>query len=312
MTGMVNPWTRAFAVRLSHPRGRLLRIVLMKQSRLPRRTLLAATPFLAGCSATDIANSLTSSRDVAQIEAQSFGPLPRHRFDLYRPANLPPEAPLVVFVYGGGWRAGQRRQYAFVALPLARQGCLVAVPDYRLWPESRFPDFVEDTALAVGHLAALEPRRRLVLMGHSAGAFNAACVALDARWGSQQFVHGFIGLAGPYDFAAAEVGSPGIFSGLPRVQAAPQPLRAGQTPPLLLIHGEADTVVGPYHSNILAARAREAGVSVQHVVRPGMGHFGVITAFADPTRALGLADDTVREAVIRFVLNPGESAARLG
>jgi len=273
--------------------------------------LLATAPFLTGCSATDIANALTSTRDVTQIEGQSYGPLPRHRFDLYRPIRLPPEAPLLIFVHGGGWRAGQRAEYAFLGLPLARQGCLVAIPDYRLWPESRFPDFVEDTALAVRHLAASEPRRRLILMGHSAGAFNAACVALDPHWGGQQVVQGYIGLAGPYDFAAAEVNPPDIFSNLPRVQAAPQPLLAGQTPPLLLVHGEADTIAGPYHSRILASRAREAGVPVQHVVRPGMGHFGVITALADPTRALGFGDDVVREAVLRFVLNPQETNARL-
>jgi len=117
-------------------------------------------------------------------------------------------------------------------------------------------------------------------------------------------VQGFIGLAGPYDFAAAEVSPPGIFSHLPRVQAAPQPLRAGQTPPLLLIHGEADTIVGPYHSRILAARAREAGVPVEHVVRPGMGHLGVITALADPARALGLGDEIVRETVTGFLFSP--------
>lgn len=272
-----------------------------------RRALLAGTPLLAGCSATDLANALTSGRDVTTIEGQSYSSLPRHRFDLYRPAELSLEAPVLVFVHGGGWRAGRRTDYAFLGLALARQGCLVAIPDYRLWPESRFPDFVEDTALAVRHLAALEPRRRLLLMGHSAGAFNAACVALDPRWGAQQVVKGFIGLAGPYDFAAAEVSPPGIFSGLPRVQAAPQPLRVGQTPPLLLVHGEADTIVGPYHSQILAARAREAGVPVQHVIRPAMGHFGVIAALADPARALGLGDDTVREAVGGFILNPRET-----
>ena len=276
----------------------------MTPNRFPRRVLLAGTPLLAGCSATDIANALTSARDVTRTDAQSFGPLPRHRFDLYRPANLPPQAPLLVFVYGGGWRAGRRTEYAFLALPLARMGCLVAVPDYRLWPESRFPDFVEDTALAIRHLAALEPGRRLILMGHSAGAFNAACVALDPRWGGQNVVQGFIGLAGPYDFAAAEVSPPGIFSDLPRVQAAPQPLRAGQTPPLLLIHGEADTIVGPFHSRILAARAREAGVPVEHVIRPGMGHLGVITALADPARALGLGDEIVRETVTGFLFSP--------
>ena len=276
------------------------------QLHVRRRALLASAtlPALTGCSATDLVNALTSSRGVNREEGQPYGPGPRHRLDLYRPQDLSESAPLLVFVYGGAWRSGGRADYAFMGLSLARLGCLVAIPDYRLWPESRFPDFVEDTAMAVRHLAAQMPGRRCVLMGHSAGAFNAACVALDPRWGSQGMVGGFIGLAGPYDFAASEVTPPAIFSGLPRIQAAPERLRAGQTPPLLLIHGEADTVVGPYHSRIMTERARAAGVPVQHLTRPGMGHLGVVTALAEPARWLGLADAAVHEALAEFLFRP--------
>lgn len=267
-----------------------------------RRSLLAlgAGLPLTGCSATDLANALTPTRDVTREEGIAYGPLPRQRMDLYRPASLPETAPLLIFLHGGGWRDGARGEYRFVALPLARMGCLVAVPDYRLWPEVAFPDFVTDTARAVRVLAAREPRRRLVLMGHSAGAFNAACVALDPAWGVQPSVGGFIGLAGPYDFGAHEVTPPQIFP-QPRIQAAPTPLRAGQTPPLLLLHGEADTIVGPYHSRIMAERARAAGVPARHVTWPGMGHVGVLAALAEPLRALGLAEEGVREEVARFL-----------
>lgn len=268
-----------------------------------RRTLLAlgAGLPLAGCSATDLANALTPAGDVRQEAGLAYGPLPRQRYDLYRPAGLPEAAPLIVFVYGGGWRQGARGDYRFIALPLTRLGCLVAVPDYRLWPEAAFPAFVEDIALGVRALAAREPRRRLVLMGHSAGAFNAACVALDPAWGVQRALGGFIGLAGPYDFGRDEVNPPAIFP-QPRIQAALSPLRAGETPPLLLLHGEADTIVGPYHSRIMAERARAAGVPVRHMTFPGMGHVGLLAALAEPMRTLGLSDGAVRNEVGRFLL----------
>jgi acetyl esterase/lipase len=271
-----------------------------------RRTLLslgAGLP-LAGCSATDLANALTPTRDVAREEGLAYGPLPRQRFDLYRPAGLAADAPLLVFIHGGGWRGGSRGDYRFLGLPLAGWGCLVAIPDYRLWPETAFPGFVADTALAIRVLAAREPGRRLVLMGHSAGAFNAACVALDPAWGVQGLVGGFIGLAGPYDFRRDEVTPPEIFP-VARIEAAPSPLRAGETPPLLLVHGAADTIVGPYHSRILTERAVAAGVPVRHVVIPGMGHLGPVVALSTPARWLGLADATVSSAVARFVMGSG-------
>jgi acetyl esterase/lipase len=255
---------------------------------------------LAGCSSTDLANALTPAGGVQREPGLPYGPLPRHRFDLYRPPGLTPDAPLLVFVHGGAWRAGSRGDYRFMGYPLAAMGCLVAIPDYRLWPEVAFPDFVEDTALAVRVLAARMPGRRLVLMGHSAGAFNAGCVALDPAWGVQGLVSGFIGLAGPYDFRRDEVTPPEIFP-QPRIEAAPQPLRAGETPPLLLVHGAADTIVGPYHSRILAERAVAAGVPVRHVVIPGMGHLGPVVALSTPARWLGLADAAVSSEVSRFL-----------
>lgn len=265
--------------------------------------LLALAAALPGCAATDLANALTSPRDVTEEGSLSYGPLPRHRLDLYRPAALAPDAPLLVFLYGGGWRSGESGQYRFLGRALARLGCLVAIPDYRLFPQSRFPGFVEDCALALRSLAPSEPQRPLVLMGHSAGAFNAACLALDSRWGVQPLIAGFIGLAGPYDFRAEEVDPPAIFP-QPHIQAAPQPLRVGETPPMLLLHGEADTIVGPFHSRILAARAREAGVLARHVAYPGMGHLGPIVALAEPARWLGFADGAVRDEVAGFLFSP--------
>lgn len=268
---------------------------------LRRAVLSAAALFpLGACAPTRIAGALTPKGGTTREQGIAYGPLPRHHLDLYAPPDLPETAPLLVFIPGGGWRAEEREDYRFVAYPLAGLGCRVAVVDYRLWPETRFPGFVEDTALATRFLARREPRRRLILMGHSAGAFNAGCVALDPRWGAQDRVGGFIGLAGPYDFTADEVDPPGIFADAPHVQAAPGALGPA-TPPMLLLHGEADTVVRPGHSSDLAARARAAGRPVRHVTYPGMGHIGVLAALAAPVRALGLEGGDVLGEVRAFL-----------
>lgn len=268
-----------------------------------RRALAGLASFLLlnACSPTRLASALTLRADVRREEDVAYGPLPRHRLDLYRPAQLAAEAPLVVFVHGGGWVAGSRTDYSFVALPIAQLGCEVAVPDYRLWPEAAWPGFVEDCALAVAYLAGRQTARPVLLMGHSAGAFNAASLALDPHWNVRERVAGFIGLAGPYDFGAEEVTPPAIFAAAPRAMAALPKVDLRGAPPLLLLHGADDVTVGPYHSRILAARAREAGVEVRHVEYAGMGHVGIIAALAAPVRALGLSGGDVLGEVRAFV-----------
>lgn len=94
---------------------------------------------------------------------------------------------------------------------------------------------------------------------------------------------------------------PAIFAAAIRVRAAPAPLEAGATPPLLLLHGEADRTVGPYHSRLLAERARAAGVPVRRHLSPGMGHVGVLAALAAPLRALGLEGGDVLGGVRGFL-----------
>lgn len=271
-----------------------------------RRAALSFASLLpaAACSPFGLANALTPRQGIVLEEGVGYGPLPRHRLDLHAPAGLPAEAPLLVFFYGGGWTAGARADYAFAARPLARLGCLVAVPDYRLWPEVAWPGFVEDGALAVRSLARDHPGRRLVLMGHSAGAFIAASLALDPRWGVRHLGRGFVGLAGPYDFRAEEASPPAIFARAPRAMAAPPEVDLRGAPPLLLLHGSADRTVGPYHSRILAERATQAGVPVRHVVLPEVGHVGILAAVAAPVRGLGLAGGDVLGEVARFMQGP--------
>lgn len=94
----------------------------------------------------------------------------------------------------------------------------------------------------------------------------------------------------------------------PRIQAAPQALRTGQTPAMLLLHGAADTIVRPHNSAILAARVQQAGGHVRHVSYPGMGHLGPIIALAEPARWLGLANGAVRDEVAEFLLRDRASA----
>jgi len=270
---------------------------------------------LGGCSSTGIANALTP-RGVASLrEGLPYGPLPRHRLDLYEPPDRP-GAPLVVFFYGGGWRSGARGDYPFIARVLAARGVAVAVPDYRLWPEARWPEFVEDAALAVSWLRAA-PRlssRAIFVMGHSAGGFLAASLALDPRWlgeAPRAALAGGVLLATPISWQPMDEPSRSIFVPAPggRIEAAPDLAALATAPPLLLLHGQADKVVLPLHSINLAAAMTRAGRPVRLRTYPGMSHIGVLSALAAPVRALGLEGAPVLEEVMDFIAAPGATRA---
>ncbi|RYF80384.1 MAG: alpha/beta hydrolase, partial [Comamonadaceae bacterium] len=177
---------------------------------------LAAVALLAGCSGAGTLNAL-SGRTGYNLQADvPYGELDRQKLDIYTPTTAAPAGgwPLVVFFYGGTWNSGERVDYRFVGAALAAQGVLTLVADYRLYPQVRYPDFVADSAKAVAY--GLDQAKRLganplrvFVMGHSAGGYNAAMLALDARWlqaqgHRPQELAGWIGLAGPYDLFPTE------------------------------------------------------------------------------------------------------------
>ena len=224
----------------------------------------------------------------------AYGPGERLRLDIYAPrARSATARPVIVFLYGGSWTSGRRQGYAFAARALAAKGFVVVVPDDRLVPEVRYPDFLRDCAAAVRWARANAARwggdgERIVLTGHSAGAYNAAMLALDPSLlgADRAVVRGLVGLAGPYDFLPLDdPASIGAFGAWPR-PAETQPVRyaAAGAPPALLLHGADDTRVKPRNSRELAARLEAAGSNVRLKLYPGLGHVGILTALAVPFR----------------------------
>lgn len=222
----------------------------------------------------------------------AFGPAGRHRLDLYRPAAAGDPRPVILFLYGGGWNKGNRADYVFLAEPLARAGFLVAVADYRLWPEVSFPAFIEDGARALAWLKASAGDRggdpaRLLVLGHSAGAYNALLLALDRRYLaaeglSPDAITAVMGLAGPYAFNPLDYDStrPVFDVGRPVEELKPISFVSEAAPPALLLHGLDDTTVYPRNTETLAAALNAAGATVDARLYPSLGHFGIVLAFA--------------------------------
>ena len=106
--------------------------------------------------------------------------------DVYRP-EAGEGAPVVVFYYGGSWQSGERSLYRFVGASLSARGIVAVIPDYTLYPDARYPDFLDDAAAAVRFASEHADGwggnpRRLIVMGHSAGAYIGAMLAFDRRW----------------------------------------------------------------------------------------------------------------------------------
>jgi acetyl esterase/lipase len=205
----------------------------------------------------------------------------------------------VVFFYGGNWSAGDRAMYRFVGASLAERGCIVVVPDYRLFPQVRFPTFLEDCAMATRwafdqRTALHADPRRFFLMGHSAGAYNAAMLGLDPQWLSavqlqpRRDLAGVIGISGPYDFLPLRDDDLKQTFGQQDRLARTQPINFvnGSNPPMLLLQGDADDTVGPRNTRNLAARIRARGGQVEERIYPGIGHATIAGALARPIRFL--------------------------
>ncbi len=276
----------------------------------------AGTLSLPGCTAVafGIANVPALVGDHQRHADLRYAAGPRQTLDVYVPRGAA-RAPVVVFWYGGAWTTGSKAEYRFVGASLAAAGYVVVIPDYRLYPRARFPDFVDDGAAALGWTHAQiagyggDPAR-IWLMGHSAGAHQAAMLALDPRRLAasgvpRSAIRGLVGLSGPYVLEPNSDELRAIFAA-PWTPADWQPVRfvTPGAPPVLLLHGAADDVVVPAHSERLAQALRDAGVSVEYQVFAGRRHADTVAALSRPARWRA----PVQAAVRAFIERTGAAA----
>lgn len=289
---------------------------------LPRLSaLFLALPGLAGCGMTDLVNAVAPRDGYRVVADRRYGDQPRQGLDLYVPEGRDEPLPMVVFFYGGSWQTGSREDFRFVGAALARRGYLTVIPDYRVWPPDGFPRFVEDSAAAVAWArreaatAAGVETGPLILMGHSAGAYNALMVTLERRWLEERgadpdrAIAATVGLAGPYDFLPlTDPALQALFGPEDRLPAT-QPIAyaRGDAPPLLLVTGDADRTVSPMNSVRLAARVTADGGEATVLRYPGIGHVDIMAPFS---RGLGWYAPTLDDIDrwLRGVLAPPSAA----
>lgn len=252
----------------------------------------AAALLLASCRSAGFSLLNAAAPQVSHQDGIAFGQGERARMDLYWPDSAGGiSRPLVVFWYGGSWDSGSRKDYRFVGAALAARGAVVAIPDYQLYPEVKFPVFLQDAARAVAQAQreagahGADPRRT-VLGGHSAGAYIAAMLALQPVYlrdagVDPSSIAGFFGLSGPYEINPNTDALRDIFNSV-ATPAQFQPIAQvdGNAPPALLIHGGKDKVVSPLQSRHLAEALRIKGVQVDLREIPGRSHVDTLSALS--------------------------------
>ncbi len=246
---------------------------------------------------------------VELVRRASTGSHPEQRVLVYRGKSATGPLPVFVFFHGGAWAQGDPQDYSFIARNIAPEGYIVVLGGYRLNEPGRYPAMLEDTAAAIGwvydNIEKLggDPDR-IVLSGHSAGAYNVMQVALDNRWLDkagvpQTALRAVVGLAGPYDFHPFDTDS--SRAAFASVGAGPesQPVNnvRGDVPPVLLVHGEDDTVVRIRNSKALAQALHKAGAKVETLYLPGKTHSDPLLALTHPWRR----DPFVFERLTQFL-----------
>ena len=263
-----------------------------------RSALLSAlsSAALFGCSPVGLLNGVSRlAGDSARLAASgvAFGDDPRLKLDVWAPSGRPRQKlPVVVFFYGGGWVSGERGEYGFVGRAFAARGFVTVIADYRHVPDVRFPSFVEDAARAVrwvqDHIAEFggDPRR-IALSGHSAGAYIGAMLALDRHFladagADPANIRAAALMSGPYDFYPfTEQRGRDARGAWPRpLETQPIHFVRPDAPPMLLMHGTADTVVRVRNSQRLAAALTAAGASATLKLYPGKSHIDTVKSLS--------------------------------
>ncbi|MDB5317886.1 MAG: alpha/beta hydrolase [Rhodospirillales bacterium] len=286
-----------------------------KGARYMRWILVLVALGLGACRPLGVLDALTPVADGPRARNLAYAPGPRGQVDIYWPVSVEPGTPILVFFYGGNWRTGDRADYRFVGEAFAGRGYITAVPDYRVFPEGRFPAFVQDGAIAVAQIRALVAAQGppadgpLILAGHSAGAHLAMLLALDPRWLTEAgaprcAVSAALGIAGPYDFLPIEGADVReVFAGAADLrETQPITFASADDPPAVLLAGTADTVVRPGNSERLAQALRSAGGTAALRLYPGIGHSEIVAALASPLRGVApvLVDS---DALLRAALS---------
>lgn len=223
----------------------------------------------------------------------SYGPGERQRYDLFRPKNVSGSSPLVVFIHGGYWQRGDRKENAFLARELNARGITLALPSYTLCPAVKVADIVDEMRR---FLKAVWERtnQRPVVAGHSAGGHLAAAM-LATDWSKvggvpSDLVRSAYALSGVFDLPPL-IGT-SINDAVKLDDATAREMSPLLWPPppkdrtLVAAVGGDESQEFVRQSLAIAGAWSRAGVKAECVVVPGANHFTIVDELARPESAM--------------------------
>ena len=272
-------------------------------------------------------------RDMQLVKNVPYGPLARQRLDVWRQSTTPLHAPVVLFIHGGSWMMGDKREQGRPMLhEFVRRGWIAVVPNYRLAPRHPWPAQIHDVTRALGwvkkNVATYggDPER-VVIAGGSAGGQLAALVALtasDPTWRPVEMadvtdwsVRGAMPFYGVLEMTGDETNWRGLGRGLVRllerrVVQAPydgnEPLYhamspfdriTADAPPFFVVQGRNDTLVDVQVARNFVTKFRSiATAPIYYVELPFTQHAFDISA-SPRTSATTRAAVAFAESVVR-------------
>lgn len=232
-----------------------------------------------------------------------FGADPKQRLDVYLPANPVKNAPVLLFLHGGGFMEGDRAHYGFVADPYARHGIITVVSGYRLaTPGVHYPAQSDDAKSAIlwihKNIAKFggDPGT-LFLSGHSVGATLIADVSVNRAWMkaagvAPDSIKGIIAISGDYDLSPGE-NAP--YAPTAEIEAQASPLRHIVDPAAaaVIAYGTKEPKARPSAED-LAGQLQAKGVKTRLLALEGADH-------KDTALAFGTDDSILANAVIELI-----------
>ena len=252
-------------------------------------------------------------RDMQLHRNVVYGPLSRHRLDVWRLSTTPTDAPVIFYVHGGAWTFGDKREQGRPMLhEFVRRGWIVVASNYRLAPRFPWPAQIEDATRALGwiklNIATYGGNPdRVVIAGGSAGGHLASLVALDAddpTWRPEEMrdvqdwsVRGALSFYGVLEMTGDETHWRGLGRGLRRLlerrvvqlpfqgndelyrSISPHERITAQSPPFFVVQGVNDTLVDVNVARDFVAKFRDVAFTpIYYVELPFTQHAFDLTA----------------------------------
>ena len=241
--------------------------------------------------------SAVAVRDLGPKRDLRYGPGPKETLDLFLPSGRAKAT--FIFIHGGYWRALDKGDFSYVAVPFVARGIATAVINYDLCPEVSVATIVDECRRAVAWIAGEGPRHgasaaRIVAGGHSAGGhLTAMLYATDwaAAGLARDPIAGGVSLSGVHDLAPMVQASFNVDLKLDSAEAArlsPAQLSPRSGAPLLVAVGADETSEFLRQAQIQwdAWPANRPTGDVAPLVVPARNHFSVVADYADPDSEL--------------------------